>query len=143
MYSYDRRASQDVEVDSISFVRTDYALPELLEYDRPFKLHPHVTFTLKGPTLARVLEQKEEDVGEFLRGKTKDDILPVLRSSRELLAALTPVILERVQTGLLHSTPNRPKKMDVDYSGSQQSTLKVNIRKRLIQVGMRFDVTGE
>jgi hypothetical protein len=130
MYQYDRRASQDVVIEAVSFVRSDYALPELLEHAQPFKLHPSVTFVLGGPLLARALGQPEESLGEFLRGKTKDELFPALLHSKELLAALK-------------HTPNLPEKTAVAYSDSSQRTLKVNIRKRFLLVSMRFDVSGE
>lgn len=143
MYSYNRQASQDVVLHGLSFIRTDRALPELLEYARPFKLHPYADFTVIGPTLARVLGQKEEDVGEFLRGKMKDDLLPFFRNNRELLEILSPLILEMTQELLLSHTPNRPKQAVVTYADSTQSSVKVNIRKRSVQLGMRFDITGK
>jgi hypothetical protein len=143
MYQYDRRASQDVVIEAVSFVRSDYALPELLEHAQPFKLHPSVTFVLGGPLLARALGQPEESLGEFLRGKTKDELFPALLHSKELLAALTPLVLSEIVERLLKHTPNLPEKTAVAYSDSSQRTLKVNIRKRFLLVSMRFDVSGE
>lgn len=142
-YDYDRRiAASDVQVHSVEFA-SGQEPDDAIANQEDFITLVRVDFTVRGPTLARLLEKQDRVLEKALKELNTKMLLNRAQDSQPLLRELTPAIKKMVQ-GYVSSEGARAGRVTVDFAneGDLAYTAKADPAKKEVRVELEFDVEG-
>ncbi len=142
-YDYDRRtAASDVQIHTVEFA-SGQEPDDAIDSRGDFVTLVRVDFTLRGPTLARLLEKQDRVLEKALKELNSKALLNRAQDSQALLRELTPAIKKMVQS-YVSSEGARAGRLTVDFAseGDLAYTAKADAAKKEVRIELEFDVEG-
>lgn len=142
-YSYDRRfAASDIKVLDVEFA-SGQEPDDAIEQEEDFATLVRVTFTVGGPTLARLLKKQDRVLEQALKTLKPQEVIRAAQNSRDILKELTPPIKKMVQD-YISSEGARAKSVSVDFASESDLAYaaKANPAKKEVRIELEFDVEG-